>query len=161
MAVLMTIKGLMVDPVTNNPIVVLHDEQGERVLPIWVGTFEANAIALQLENVAPPRPMTHDLLRQIITELKAIVVRVTVTEVKDATFFAVIELAVNGERVLVDSRPSDGIALALRAKAPIYVEEVVLEQARSQESDDNRPDTDRLQRWLESIDPDELGKYKM
>ena len=161
MAVLMTIKGLMVDPVTNNPIVVLHDEQGERVLPIWVGTFEANAIALQLENVAPPRPMTHDLLRQIITELKAIVVRVTVTEVKDATFYAVIELAVNGERVLVDSRPSDGIALALRAKAPIYVEEVVLEQARSQESDDNRPDTDRLQRWLESIDPDELGKYKM
>ncbi|MBL8144018.1 MAG: bifunctional nuclease family protein [Gemmatimonadaceae bacterium] len=161
MAVLMTIKGLMVDPVTNNPIVVLHDEQGERVLPIWVGTFEANAIALQLENVAPPRPMTHDLLRQIITELKAIVVRVTVTEVKDATFFAVIELAVNGERVLVDSRPSDGIALALRAKAPIYVEEIVLEQARSQESDENRPDTDRLQRWLESIDPDELGKYKM
>ena len=161
MAVLMTIKGLMVDPVTNNPIVVLHDEQGERVLPIWVGTFEANAIALQLENVAPPRPMTHDLLRQIITELKGIVVRVTVTEVKDATFFAVIELAVNGERVLVDSRPSDGIALALRAKAPIYVEEIVLEQARSQESDENRPDTDRLQRWLESIDPDELGKYKM
>ncbi len=161
MAVLMTIKGLMVDPVTNNPIVVLHDEQGERVLPIWVGTFEANAIALQLENVAPPRPMTHDLLRQIITELKAIVVRVTVTEVKDATFYAVIELAVNGERVLVDSRPSDGIALALRAKAPIYVEEIVLEQARSQESDENRPDTDRLQRWLESIDPDELGKYKM
>lgn len=160
MAVLMTIKGLMVDPVTNNPIVVLHDEQGERVLPIWVGTFEANAIALQLENVAPPRPMTHDLLRQIITELKAIVVRVTVTEVKDATFFAVIELAVNGERVLVDSRPSDGIALALRAKAPIYVEEIVLEQARSQESDENRPDTDRLQRWLESIDPDELGKVQ-
>ena len=161
MAVLMTIKGLMVDPVTNNPIVVLHDEQGERVLPIWVGTFEANAIALQLENVAPPRPMTHDLLRQIITELKGIVVRVTVTEVKDATFYAVIELAVNGERVLVDSRPSDGIALALRAKAPIYVEEIVLEQARSQESDENRPDTDRLRRWLESIDPDELGKYKM
>jgi bifunctional DNase/RNase len=161
MAVLMTIRGLMVDPVTNNPIVVLHDEQGQRVLPIWVGTFEANAIALQLENVAPPRPMTHDLLRQVIADLRGSVVRVTVTEVKDATFYAVIELSVAGERVLVDSRPSDGIALALRAKAPIYVEEAVLEQAKSQESEEGRPDADRLQRWLESIDPDELGKYKM
>ena len=161
MAVLMTIKGLMVDPVTNNPIVVLHDEHGQRVLPIWIGTFEANAIALQLENVAPPRPMTHDLLRQIITDLKATVVRVTVTEVKDATFHAVIELSVAGDRVLVDSRPSDAIALALRTRAPIYVEEVVLEQAKSQESEEGRPDADRLQRWLESIDPDELGKYKM
>ncbi len=161
MAVLMTIKGLMVDPVTNNPIVVLHDEQGQRVLPIWVGTFEANAIALQIENITPPRPLTHDLLRQVIADLKATVVRVTVTEVRDATFYAVIELQVQGERVLVDSRPSDGIALALRAKAPIYVEEVVLEQARSQEADEGKPDADRLQRWLESIDPDELGKYKM
>ena len=161
MAILMTIKGLMVDPVTNNPIVLLHDAQGQRVLPIWVGTFEANAIALQLENVAPPRPMTHDLLRQVITYLKATVVRVTVTEVKDATFYAVIELSVNGERVLVDSRPSDSIALALRAKAPIYVEDAVLEQVKSGESDEAPPDAERLQRWLESIDPDELGKYKM
>ena len=102
MAVLMTIKGLMVDPVTNNPIVVLHDERGQRVLPIWVGSCEANAIALQIENVTPPRPLTHDLLRQVIADLKGTVVRVTVTEVRDATFFAVIELQVQGERVLVD-----------------------------------------------------------
>lgn len=151
----------MVDPVTNNPIVVLHDEHGQRILPIWIGAFEANAIAQQIENVTPPRPMTHDLLRQIIADLKGTVTRITVTEVRDATFCAVIELLVQGERILVDSRPSDAIALALRSKAPIYVEDVVLEQARSQESDESQPDADRLQRWLESIDPDELGKYKM
>ena len=161
MQIEMTIKGLMIDPITNMPIIILRDENGQRVLPIWVGVFEANAIALQVENISPPRPMTHDLLRQVIGDLKGTVVRVVITDLKDSTFYAVIHLDVAGDLVLVDSRPSDAIALALRAKAPIFVEETVLEQAKSVESGAERPDADRLQRWLESLDPDELGKYKM
>jgi bifunctional DNase/RNase len=161
MQIEMSIKGLMVDPITNAPIVLLRDEAGSRVLPIWVGVFEANAIALQVENITPPRPMTHDLLRQIIMDLKGEVERITITDLKDSTFYALIHLRVAGELVLVDSRPSDAIALALRVKAPIYVEEAVLEQAKAEETAVERPDTDRLQRWLESLDPDDLGKYKM
>jgi bifunctional DNase/RNase len=161
MQIEMSIKGLMVDPITNAPIVLLRDQGGNRVLPIWVGVFEANAIALQVENITPPRPMTHDLLRQIIFDLKGEVERITITDLKESTFYAVIHLRVSGDLVLVDSRPSDAIALALRVKAPIYVEETVLEQAKTVESGAERPDADRLQRWLESLDPDDLGKYKM
>lgn len=161
MQIEMSIKGLMVDPVTNAPIVLLRDEAGTRVLPIWVGVFEANAIALQVENVATPRPMTHDLLRQVITDLRASVERVVVNDLREGTFYALIELRVDGQTVAVDSRPSDAIALALRARAPIFVEEAVLEQARTSDATTDRPDADRLQRWLESLDPDDLGKYKM
>ena len=161
MQIEMSIKGLMVDPITNAPIVLLRDEAGGRVLPIWVGVFEANAIALQVENITPPRPMTHDLLRQIILDLKGDVERIAITDLKDSTFYALIHLRVGGELVLVDSRPSDAIALALRVKAPIFVEEMVLEQAKAVETGVERPDADRLQRWLESLDPDDLGKYKM
>ena len=123
MLIEMTIKGLMVDPITNMPIVILKDKDGERVLPIWVGIFEANAIALQIENVATPRPMTHDLLRNIITDLDGQVDRVVVSDLKDNTFYAIIHLTVRGERVAIDARPSDAIALALRTRAPILVEE--------------------------------------
>src|SRR5262245_58378841 len=130
MLIEMTIKGLMVDPVTNMPIVILKDRAGARILPIWVGIFEAKAIALQIENVATPRPMTHDLLRNVITDLDGRVDRVVVTDVKDNTFFAIIHLTVKGERVVVDSRPSDAIALALRARAPILVEEAVIDSAK-------------------------------
>ena len=161
MQIEMSIKGLMVDPVTNAPIVLLRDEAGTRVLPIWVGVFEANAIALQVENVTTPRPMTHDLLRQVITDLRASVERVVVNDLREGTFYALIELRVDGRTVAVDSRPSDAIALALRARAPIFVEEAVLEQARTSDATTDRPDADRLQRWLESLDPDDLGKYKM
>jgi uncharacterized protein len=161
MQIEMTIKGLMVDPVTNMPIVLLRDEAGNRVLPIWVGIFEANAIALQMENIATPRPMTHDLLRNVISDLKGNVDRVVVTELKENTFYAVIHLTVNGDRVAVDSRPSDAIALALRAKAPIFVEDTVLDQAKSADLAPDRGDNERLQKWLENLDPDELGKYKM
>jgi hypothetical protein len=161
MQIEMSIKGLMVDPITSAPIVLLRDEAGNRVLPIWVGVFEANAIALQVENVTPPRPMTHDLLRQVIADLQGHVERIVITELKESTFYAVIHLNVAGEIALVDSRPSDAIALALRVKAPIFVEESVLEQAKSVESGAERPDADRLQRWLENLDPDDLGKYKM
>jgi bifunctional DNase/RNase len=160
MQIEMTIKGLMIDPVTNTPIVVLRDLEEQRVLPIWVGVFEANAIAVQIENVTLPRPMTHDLLRNVITNLQAEVDRVVVNDLRDNTFFAVIHLIVRGERVVVDARPSDAIALALRARAPIYVEDHVVDHARQSEPAQNG-EAERLQKWLENLDPDEMGKYKM
>ena len=161
MLIEMTIKGLMVDPITNMPIVILKDKDGERVLPIWVGIFEANAIALQVENIATPRPMTHDLLRNIITDLDGEVDRVVVSDLKDSTFFANIYLRVKGERVVVDARPSDAIALALRTRAPILVEETVIDNAKTVDFASAAADSDRLHQWLESLDPDEMGKYKM
>ncbi len=161
MLIEMTIKGLMVDPITNMPIVILKDKDGDRVLPIWVGIFEANAIALQIENIATPRPMTHDLLRNIITDLDGRVDRVVVSDLKENTFYAIVHLTVRGERVAVDARPSDAIALALRTRAPILVEETVIENAKSVDFASERADNDRLQKWLESLDPEELGKYKM
>src|SRR5205085_3872838 len=117
MQIEMSIKGLMVDPITDMPIVILRDKDGQRVLPIWVGIFEANAIALQIENIATPRPMTHDLLRNIINDLDGQVDRVVVSDLKDNTFYAIIHLKVKGERVVVDERPSDAIALALRPRS--------------------------------------------
>jgi len=161
MLIEMTIKGLMVDPVTNMPIVILKDKDGDRVLPIWVGIFEANAIALQIENVATPRPMTHDLLRNIIADLDGQVDRVVVCDLKDNTFYAVIHLTVRGERVAIDARPSDAIALALRTRSPILVEENVIDTAKTVDFNADRTDNDRLQKWLESLDPEDLGKYKM
>jgi bifunctional DNase/RNase len=161
MLIEMTIKGLMVDPITNMPIVILKDKDGDRVLPIWVGIFEANAIALQIENISTPRPMTHDLLRNIITDLEGRVDRVVVSDLKENTFYAIVHLTVRGERVAVDARPSDAIALALRTRAPILVEEMVIENAKTVDFASERADNDRLQKWLESLDPEELGKYKM
>ena len=161
MLIEMSIKGLMVDPMAGTPIVILKDKQGERVLPIWVGVPEANAIALQIENVSTPRPMTHDLLRNIITDLEGRVDRVVVSDLKDNTYFAVIHLTVRGERVAVDARPSDAIALALRTRSPILVEEAVIENARTADFTAEPADNERLQKWLESLDPEELGKYKM
>lgn len=161
MQIEMVIKGLMVDPITNMPIVILRDAEGDRVLPIWVGVFEANAIALQIENIATPRPMTHDLLRNVLRDLKAEVEKVVVSDLRDATFFALIHLQVSGERVAVDARPSDAIALALRTQAPIFVEEHVIDSAKTVDFSAEKPDSERLQRWLESLDPEELGKYKM
>ena len=161
MQIEMTIKGVLVDPVTNDPIIILRDKDGERVLPIWVGVHEANAIGLQIENVAPERPMTHDLLRDVIQALDGTVDKVVVCDLKKNTFFALIHLTVRGEPVTIDSRPSDAIALALRAPAPIFVEEHVLESAPTIESTPERTSTQRLQKWLESLDADDLGKYKM
>ena len=161
MQIEMTIKGLMVDPITNTPIVILRDKDGERVLPIWVGIFEANAIALQIENVTTPRPMTHDLLRNVIADLKADVDRIVVCDLQENTFFALIYLTRNGETLAIDARPSDAIALALRTRAPIFVEEAVIDQAKTADFASEKPDADRLHKWLESLDPDDLGKYKM
>ena len=161
MLIEMTIKGLMVDPITNMPIVILKDTQGERVLPIWVGIFEANAIALQIENIATPRPMTHDLLRNVIKDLDGQVERVVVSDLKENTFYAVIYMTVRGESVAIDARPSDAIALALRTRAPILVEETVIDHAKTVDFASERADSARLQKWLEDLDPDDMGKYKM
>lgn len=161
MQIEMTIKGLMVDPITNMPIVILRDKDGQKVLPIWVGVFEANAIALQIENVTPQRPMTHDLLNNVIHDLKADIQKVVVSDLKDNTFYALIHLAIAGETMVVDARPSDAIALALRARAPIYVEDSVIDNAKTVDLAPEKGDSERLQKWLENLDPDTMGKYKM
>lgn len=161
MQIEMMIKGLMVDPMTNMPIVILRDDGGERILPIWVGIFEANAIALQIENVETPRPMTHDLLRNLITDLNGAVEKIVVSDLKENTFYALIHVRIGGELVAVDARPSDAIALALRASVPIYVEDTVIENARSLDFTPEKADPERLAKWLESLDPEDLGKYKM
>ena len=150
MQIEMNIKGLMIDPITNMPIIILRDQEGQRILPIWVGVFEANAIALQIENVQTPRPMTHDLLKNIIDDLSAQVERIVVTELKENTFYALIHLRRNGHSIEVDARPSDAIALALRTRSPIFVEEAVIQNARSVEnSRESSMDVTRLQKWLE------------
>lgn len=156
----MLIKGLMMDPVTNMPILVLRDEAGGRTLPIWIGMFEAHAVAMQLENSGSARPMTHDLLKHIVEALGASVSEVHVTDVRDGTFYALVYLLSHGELMAVDARPSDALALALRTRAPVYVAEHVLADAKPLETPTPQ-DTERLQHWLESLDPDDMGKYKM
>src|SRR5436189_5151317 len=131
MQIEMSIKGLMVDPISNMPIVILRDREGSKTLPIWVGMFEANAIALQIENISTPRPMTHDLLRNVIHDLKASVQKIVVCDLQDSTFYALIYLMLNGEIVAIDSRPSDAIALALRTRAPSFVEETGIDNAEA------------------------------
>ncbi len=161
MEIEMTIKGLMIDPITNMPIVILKDKGGDRVLPIWVGVFEANAIALQIENIATPRPMTHDLLKNILTEIEAEVQRIVVSDLRDNTFYAMIYLDRDGETIAIDARPSDAIALALRTRSPIFVEDSVVESAKGLDLSKETTDSERLQKWLEGLNPDDLGKYKM
>jgi hypothetical protein len=161
MEIEMTIKGLMIDPITNMPIVILKDKEGDRVLPIWVGVFEANAIALQIENISTPRPMTHDLLKNILTEIEAEVQRIVVSDLRDNTFYAMIYLDRDGETIAIDARPSDAIALALRTRAPIFVEDSVVESAKGLDLSKEPSDSERLQKWLEGLNPDDLGKYKM
>ncbi len=161
MEVEMKIRGLTMDPVTQMPIVVLKDVQGNTVLPIWVGIFEANAIALQIENIQTPRPMTHDLLRNIIQDLQATVDKIVVCDLKENTFYALIHLTTAAGPVAIDARPSDAIALALRTRAPILVDEKVIDHAKTVDLSNEKQDSDRLQQWLEQLDPDDLGKYKL
>jgi len=158
----MKIKGLMIDPVSNMPIIILKNSDGDSVLPIWVGIFEANAIAIQMENIVSPRPMTHDLLKNVIDGLDAEIERVVITDLKENTFYATIHIRNrNGEgSLLVDARPSDAMALALRANAVIQVEETVLDKSTTDDST-SAQETERLRRWLETVDPEELGKYEM
>jgi hypothetical protein len=155
----MSIKGLMLDPVSNSPIVVLRDEEDKIFLPIWVGVFEANAIALQIENVATPRPMTHDLLRNIVGELGARVTKIVINDLRESTFYALIYVESGKQAHVIDARPSDAIAVALRTEAPIFVAQTVLDQAQTLAPDET--DDEKLKRWLESVGPDDLGKYKM
>ncbi|HEV8611096.1 MAG TPA: bifunctional nuclease family protein [Thermoanaerobaculia bacterium] len=157
----MEIKGLLMDPVSNMPVVVLRDSANGVFLPIWVGIFEANAIALQMEKITTPRPMTHDLLKNLLGELDATVERIVINDLKDNTFFARIHLLRGDTRWNVDSRPSDAIALALRVDAEIFVEEDVLERSKSLRPEGDEGDPDRLKKWLEEVSPEELGKYPM
>jgi len=161
MEVEMKIRGLMMDPVTNMPIVLLKESDSETVLPIWVGIYEANAIALEIEKVSTPRPMTHDLLRNLLVGLEATVLKVVVTELRDDTFYAVIWLDRGGEIISIDSRPSDAIALALRMDCPIYVEDEVLKSSKQATSGNERVTSDDLRKWLETLGDDDLGHYKM
>jgi uncharacterized protein len=158
------IKGLMMDPLTNAPIVVLQDAGSDTLLPIWVGIFEANAIALQIEKVDTPRPMTHDLIKGLLNHLNAKVTKIVVTELKDNTFYALIFLDVEGKVVTVDSRPSDAIALALRTDSPIFVTDDVISKSSSATSTTlsaEKSSPEDIKQWLENLNPEDMGKYKM
>jgi len=155
------IKGLMMDPATNSPIVILQDLEGTTLLPIWVGIFEANAIALQIERIDTPRPMTHDLLRNALVHLGAEIKKIVVTEIKENTFFAMIHMDLDGQPTTLDSRPSDAIALALRTDAPIFVTEQVINNSRSMALDRKDLDPKDVREWLENLNPEDLGKYEM
>jgi len=157
----MKIRGLMMDPVTNMPIVILKETGSETVLPIWVGIYEANAIALEIEKVSTPRPMTHDLLRNLLIGLEATVRKVVVTELREDTFYAVIWLDRGGEIISIDSRPSDAIALALRMDCPIFVEDEVLKSSKQAANAIDRVTSDDLRKWLENLGEDDMGHYKM
>lgn len=161
MEVEMKIRGLMMDPMTNMPIVVLKDLSGDSVLPIWVGIYEANAIALEIEKVSTPRPMTHDLIKVLLMGLDVTVRKVVVNELKDDTFYALIWLDRDGELISVDSRPSDALALALRHDCPIYVDDSVLQSSRNSSTVSEKVNNEELRKWLENLNDEDLGRYKM
>jgi bifunctional DNase/RNase len=157
----MKIRGLMMDPVTNMPIVVLKDVQGNAILPIWVGVYEANAIALEIEKVQTPRPMTHDLLKNIFLGFDARVDKIVVSDLKDDTFYALIWFERDGQMVSIDSRPSDALALALRMDCPIFVDEQVLKNSKVSTALTERNTNEQLRNWLEGLSDEDLGRYKM
>jgi bifunctional DNase/RNase len=165
MFVEMKVRGLALDPLSNMPIIILKDEEDKRSLPIWVGIFEANAIALELEKISTPRPMTHDLIKNILEAVEARVVKIVVTDLKENTFFAVLHLQIGETEYTVDSRPSDAIALALRVAAPIFVEEEVVRKARTldvtpKEAEPVKADDpERIREWLGSIKPEDFEKF--
>ncbi|HKW17068.1 MAG TPA: bifunctional nuclease family protein [Terriglobales bacterium] len=156
----MKIRGLLMDPVTNTPIVILKDSGSDTVLPIWVGVYEANAIALEIEKVSTPRPMTHDLIKNVLTGLDARVHKVVVTELKEDTFYAVIWMERDGHVISVDSRPSDALALALRVDCPIFVEDEVLKTSKKAGTS-SETTSEELRKWLEGLNDEDLGRYKM
>jgi hypothetical protein len=161
MEVEMKIRGLMMDPVTNMPIVILKDVSGDAVLPIWVGIYEANAIALEIEKVTTPRPMTHDLIKNLLVGLDTQVHKVVVSDLREDTFFAVIWLEREGRVISVDSRPSDALALALRLDCPIFVEDAVLKSSKLTSSVSDKVSSEELRKWLENLNDEDLGRYKM
>jgi bifunctional DNase/RNase len=144
------------------PIIILRDEEEKRSLPIWVGIFEANAIALELEKIATPRPMTHDLIKNVLEAVDAKIEKIVVNDLRENTFFALIHLRMGEEEITVDSRPSDAIALALRAGAPIFVDDDVVRRAKSVEvAPKETDDQEKLKEWLENLKPEDFGRYKM
>jgi bifunctional DNase/RNase len=155
------IRGLMMDPVTNMPVVVLKDTQGGAILPIWVGIYEANAIALEIEKVQTPRPMTHDLLKNVLIGLNVRVHKVVVCDLKEDTFYALIWMERDGHMMSVDSRPSDALALALRLDCPIYVDEEVLKSSKLASAVSEKTSNEELRKWLEGLNDEDLGRYKM
>ena len=161
MEVEMRIRGLMMDPVTNMPIVILKDVNGGSVLPIWVGIYEANAIALEIEKVTTPRPMTHDLIKNLLMGLETRVHKVVVNELRDDTFYAVIWLDREGQAISIDSRPSDALALALRVDCPIFVEDEVLKNSKVAGAASERVNNEELRKWLENLGDEDMGRYKM
>ena len=161
MEVEMKIRGLMMDPVTQMPIVVLKDVQGQSVLPIWVGAYEANAIALEIEKVSTPRPMTHDLLKNVLLGLDVHVQKIVVNDLRDDTFFALIWVEREGELISIDSRPSDALALALRVDCPIFVDDNVLKNSKVSSAISERSTNEQLRSYLEGLSDDDLGRYKM
>ncbi|MDE3135465.1 MAG: bifunctional nuclease family protein [Acidobacteriota bacterium] len=161
MEVEMKIRGLMMDPVTNMPVVVLRDSEGGSILPIWVGIYEANAIALEIEKVQTPRPMTHDLLKNLLLGLQVNVRKIVVNDLKDDTFYALIWMERDGNIFAIDSRPSDALALALRLDCPIYVEEHVLKSSRVSGDATEKPGNEEIRKWLEGLNDEDLGRYKM
>ncbi len=161
MEVEMKIRGLMMDPVTNMPIVVLKDVNGNAILPIWVGIYEANAIALEIEKVQTPRPMTHDLLRNVLLGLEVRVQKVVVNDLKDDTFYALIWVERDGQMMSIDSRPSDALALALRVDCPIFVDDGVLKNSKISSAIAEKNTSEQLRNWLEGLSDEDLGRYKM
>jgi bifunctional DNase/RNase len=161
MEIEMKIRGLMMDPVTNVPIVILKGVEGSALLPIWVGVYEANAIAVEIEKVTTPRPMTHDLIKNVLTGLECSVNKVVVNQLKDDTFYAIIWLEREGKLISIDSRPSDALALALRTDSPIFVDEEVIKTSKSSPAKQEKMGDDELKRWLENLNDEDLGKYKM
>src|ERR1700689_2335208 len=157
----MKIRGLMMDPQTNNPIVVLKDVNGTAILPIWVGPYEAHAIALEIEKVAPARPMTHDLIRNVLFGLEASVKKIVVSDLKDDTFYAVIWLERDGEMISIDSRPSDALAIALRMDCPIFVDDTVLKTSRENTPVTEVSNNEDLRKWRDRLSDEDLGLYKM
>jgi uncharacterized protein len=157
----MELKGLMLDPSSDIPIIILKDTGSQLFLPIWIGISEAKAIASRIEGVEPPRPMTHDLLRSLVETLGARVEKVVISDLRENTFFALLYLLRGDEVLTVDARPSDAIALALRTDSPIFVRRAVMEKAQAVDLATQATDEDKLKKWLEEISPEELGKYTM
>jgi uncharacterized protein len=162
----MRVSGLTMDPITNTPIVILKDLEEKKAIPIWIGIFEASAIATEIEKITFSRPMTHDLLTEIVKVLKTEVTRVEIHDLRNNTFFANIHLLREGNRIVVDARPSDAIAIALRAGAPIFVDDKVVEKSRNVDFGTKMTDLDRLKKeklaeFLENLSPEDFGKYKM
>jgi uncharacterized protein len=155
------IRGLMMDPATNQPVVVLKELQGSGVLPIWVGVYEAQAIALEIEKVQTARPMTHDLLKNVLTGLNVHVQKVVVSDLKDDTFYALIWMEREGQTLSMDSRPSDALALALRLDCPIFVDDQVLKSSKITSVVSEKSSNEELRKWLENLSDEDLGRYKM